>query len=86
MQGIVKTSYCDYKFTEEDYQKVKSLVENINRVLESLTDTQRALLSHCNDNEYNGNVLILDGVEYGSDADDIVQSRVHDELSVLLVI
>ncbi len=68
-----------------DLEKVKTLVGNINRVLEGLTDTQRELLSHCNNEEYNGDRLIMDGVEYGSDEDDAVQAKVYDDLSVNLV-
>ncbi len=80
MQGIVKTSYCDYKFTEEDYQIVKTIAKMINGAISTLTDEQHVLLCHCNEEQYSTDRLVLEGVEQDSDEDNEAQAKLYEEL------
>lgn len=80
MQGIIKTSYCDYIFTEEDYSRAKAVAKIVNSVIDTLTNEQHVLLCHCNEEQYNTDRLILEDVEQDSEEDNEAQAKVYEEL------
>lgn len=85
MQGIIRTSHCDYVFTAEDYDTVKAVTKMINTVIDTLTLEQHVLMCHCNDEQYNTDRLVLEGVEQDSEEDDEAQAKAYEELSLNIV-
>lgn len=77
MKYQLKLNGYIYTLTDSEYERIKTLAENVRNVMDSLTVDQQVFISHCNKDDCLGELLTDDEDLMNQIWDDLYLNVIH---------